>query len=142
MPMQHLRGTAARWTAVNPVLADGQIGVERDTGQAKVGDGTSRWTALDYIGNPTGDAEFPPHTHVIADITDLGYATTDTPGLVELAADGEDGEGLALQASDQRLVTVQDLQRKYLLLLKHIVVLGFDPPPGLEDDLELALSTE
>ena len=42
------RDTAANWTAVNPVLADGEIGYETDTKQAKVGNGSSAWSALEY----------------------------------------------------------------------------------------------
>jgi len=141
-PLQLRRGTAARWLAVNPVLEAGRPGVETDTGQMKVGDGTRKWTELDYVGfGVSGDSE-ALHTHVIADITDLMLATTETAGLVELAEDGESAAGLALQASDQRLVTIETLHRSYLLLLKHIVVLGLPPPVGLEDDVPLALAME
>lgn len=41
--------TAENWIANNPVLLDGEIGVEKDTGLLKVGNGTSAWTALEYI---------------------------------------------------------------------------------------------
>ena len=50
------RDTAANWTAANPVLAAGEIGYETDTKQAKVGNGSSAWTALEYAPwnrNPT-----------------------------------------------------------------------------------------
>ena len=47
---QHRRGTAAEWTAKNPVLLEGEIGVEvGNPDRIKVGDGTSSWTALDYV---------------------------------------------------------------------------------------------
>lgn len=42
------RDTAANWSTANPVLAAGEIGYETDTKQAKVGDGTSNWSALEY----------------------------------------------------------------------------------------------
>lgn len=42
------RGTAAAWTAANPVLGFGEIGVETDTRRFKVGDGTLTWSALSY----------------------------------------------------------------------------------------------
>jgi hypothetical protein len=48
-----LRGTAARWTTVNPVLLAGQEGYEKDTGRRKVGDGVTAWTALPYHGAST-----------------------------------------------------------------------------------------
>ncbi len=48
--------TAANWSFNNPILEAGQIGVESDvrngvqtgTAQAKMGDGVTRWDALDY----------------------------------------------------------------------------------------------
>ena len=43
--------TAANWTSTNPILAQGEFGVESDTERAKIGDGTSTWTALSYINN-------------------------------------------------------------------------------------------
>jgi hypothetical protein len=56
--IQHRRGTAAEWTAANPTLATGEIGLEVDTGQFKVGDATTPWTGLAYGGldGPAGPA--------------------------------------------------------------------------------------
>jgi len=48
--IQLRRDTAANWTAANPVLADGEIGIERDTDQFKVGDGVTTWSVLAYGG--------------------------------------------------------------------------------------------
>jgi hypothetical protein len=42
------RDTAANWTAANPVLLAGEVGYETDTKQAKVGNGSSAWSALEY----------------------------------------------------------------------------------------------
>lgn len=44
--MQQLRGLAADWTAENPTLLDGEIGVESDTGRWKLGPGA--WNSLTY----------------------------------------------------------------------------------------------
>ena len=41
-------GTAAEWTAANPVLLVGEIGVETDTRRYKIGDGTTAWAGLSY----------------------------------------------------------------------------------------------
>ena len=43
------RDTAANWQSVNPVLAQGELGVETDTGKAKLGDGTTAWNDLAYF---------------------------------------------------------------------------------------------
>ncbi len=42
------RDTAANWTSVNPTLAQGEVGVETDTGQIKIGDGATAWASLSY----------------------------------------------------------------------------------------------
>lgn len=42
--------TAARWTAVNPILQLGEIGYETDTNKLKVGDGVTEWNDLGYVG--------------------------------------------------------------------------------------------
>lgn len=42
------RDTAAGWTAANPVLLLGELGIETDTRRFKVGDGTTGWAALSY----------------------------------------------------------------------------------------------
>lgn len=55
--IQHRRGTAADWSASNPVLAAGEFGVETDTLKFKVGNGSLTWNSLPYSQGssaPTG----------------------------------------------------------------------------------------
>ena len=40
--------TAANWTAANPVLAQGEMGLETDTRLFKIGDGVQTWSQLSY----------------------------------------------------------------------------------------------
>ena len=47
--IQLRRGTAAQWTSANTLLAQGEIGLEYDTGKIKVGDGTLAWNSLAYF---------------------------------------------------------------------------------------------
>lgn len=42
--------TAANWTAANPILAVGEMGVETDTDLFKLGDGATAWNSLGYGG--------------------------------------------------------------------------------------------
>ena len=42
------RDTASGWTTANPVLLLGEVGIETDTRNFKVGNGSSGWTALQY----------------------------------------------------------------------------------------------
>lgn len=46
--IQIRRDSAANWTSNNPVLASGEIGFETDTGNIKIGDGSTAWTSLSY----------------------------------------------------------------------------------------------
>ena len=56
---QFRRGTAAQWTAANPTLADGEIGIETDSNPRlfKVGDGLTSWASLPYGGLKGLDGE-------------------------------------------------------------------------------------
>lgn len=40
--------TAANWTAANPILAQGEMGLETDTRLFKIGDGIKTWSLLAY----------------------------------------------------------------------------------------------
>ena len=42
--------TASNWTTNNPVLLAGEIGIESDTNKLKIGDGTTTWNSLSYVG--------------------------------------------------------------------------------------------
>ena len=49
--IKHRRGNVEDWALVNPILAEGEIGVELDTRRFKIGDGTSTWSQLPYFSN-------------------------------------------------------------------------------------------
>lgn len=53
--IQLKHGLAASWTKKNPVLLAGEIGIETDTLKMKVGDGTSNWSDLGYLGADAND---------------------------------------------------------------------------------------
>ena len=61
--VQFRRDTKARWTEVNPVLMEGEIGLEIDTNNIKMGDGVHAWNELEYgvgienITSERGDSE-------------------------------------------------------------------------------------
>ena len=42
------RMTSSAFTASNPTLEDGSLGIETDTGNIKIGDGTTAWNSLAY----------------------------------------------------------------------------------------------
>ena len=46
--IQLRRDTATNWTSANPILAQGEMGVEINTRKLKIGDGTTAWNSLSY----------------------------------------------------------------------------------------------
>ena len=81
--IQLKHGLAASWTEKNPVLLAGEMGIETDTLKMKVGDGTSNWSALGYLG---ADAN---------DILDIINENRDSCTIVEVAKGQSDTEALA-----------------------------------------------
>ena len=51
--IQLRRGTSAQWAAANPVLAAGEPGVDLDTGEQRIGDGTTPWADLTAVPDPS-----------------------------------------------------------------------------------------
>lgn len=71
------RDTAANWTSVNPTLAEGEVGIETDTNQQKIGDGVTAWNELPYLINyDSFDApivDYVAQTSTTWDETKLNY---------------------------------------------------------------------
>lgn len=67
--LQIRRGTASAWTAANPTLSQGEMGIETDTRKLKIGDGSTAWTALAYA--------FAAPNFYIATTQPAGLATGD-----------------------------------------------------------------
>jgi len=65
--IQWRRGTAAAWTAANPVLSEGTPGFESDTGKFKVGDGVKDWKTLAYQGDVAGGVAAGAVTTTVVD---------------------------------------------------------------------------
>ena len=47
---QFRRDVASSWSSANPVLLSGELGLESDTNQFKIGDGVTSWNSLPYGG--------------------------------------------------------------------------------------------
>ena len=74
--IQLRRGTAAEWASVNPVLAQGEPGVETDTGKQKFGNGVAAWASLPYASaGPQGIPGVADDASVAAIIEDSGSET-------------------------------------------------------------------
>lgn len=51
MKIQLRNDTTSNWESYNPILAPGEIGVDTSLGKIKVGDGSTSWLNLPYIGS-------------------------------------------------------------------------------------------
>ena len=48
--IQLRRGTAAEWSAEDPVLEEGELGYDSTNNTIKVGDGETAWSSLTEVG--------------------------------------------------------------------------------------------
>ena len=78
--LQFRRDTEANWTTSNPILASGEIGINTDTYQFKIGDGIKTWSLLPYGGilGPTGPGGFSNAGTGFTGSTGLAGATGST----------------------------------------------------------------
>lgn len=51
--IQFRRGTASQWSSTNPVLSSGELGYETDTGNFKIGNGSTAWNSLSVLNGIT-----------------------------------------------------------------------------------------
>ena len=105
--IQIRRDTSSNWTSNNPILLQGEFGYELNTGYAKIGDGQTAWTALDYFGGtgptgPTGSTGVTGSTgfgvpmggssgQFLIKSSDTDYDTTWTASLVSDVPPGSSG---------------------------------------------------
>jgi hypothetical protein len=94
LKIQLRRDIAANWTANNPLLLNGEVGIETDTLKFKVGNGTQRWNALSSYALKPGEPN--------------GVATLDSLGKVPLSQlpDQVSLDAEALQAIQNALSTI------------------------------------
>lgn len=105
--IQLRRGTAAEWTAANPILAAGEPGAELDTGLQKVGNGVDPWVSLPYTAaeGPEGPQGIP--------------GVADDASVKALVEDPESETATALSAT---YVTFVDSVTGLPLVDKHVII--------------------
>lgn len=107
--IQLRRGTSSIWASKNPILLDGEIGIETNTNKIKIGNGLSLWNDLAYFSKDAAsttsagiielatDAEVQTGTDTTRAVTPAGLssrtATETRSGVVELATDAETQTG-------------------------------------------------
>ena len=101
--IQVRRGTASEWTAANPTLAAGEMGVETDTRKIKVGTGSTAWTSLSYIA-----ADSPAISEIAQDAID--QALSMGSGLTKSYNDGTNTISLGIDSTVVALKSYVDDQ--------------------------------
>ena len=89
--IQLRRDTEANWTAADPILAEGEVGFETDTGRLKVGNGLDAWSALSYF-SAAGAVAWGAITGTLSAQTDLQAALDDKANAADLAAVATSGD--------------------------------------------------
>lgn len=54
----HRYNEANFWAVENPILGEGELGIESDTGLSKIGDGKTTWNQLKYCGARDEDQKY------------------------------------------------------------------------------------
>lgn len=124
--IQLRRGTITEWTDANPMLAQGEFGLEWDpdleTWQAKIGDGTNLWADLPYWGGSGGGGiSGNPGDFVIVNID--GDAIESTPLFNWDWAD-------TIQAKIQNFRVYSDTGPAYLRVVSDVSPAGFEFTPS------------
>jgi len=105
--IQLRRDTAANWTSVDPVLAQGEPGLETDTGKIKYGDGVSAWSALPYFAGDGGSAyTLPVATDAVLGGVKIGSGVSVAgDGTISVAPQPGTGTDLSYTAATRELAS-------------------------------------
>jgi hypothetical protein len=97
--IQFRRGTSAEWAAANPILAQGEIGIDLDVNRFKVGTGLTSWNYLNYtavfdvvVQSPTAPIVYPTFANA-SGTTNIGIASTGSTSVVYIPSSGNLGIG-------------------------------------------------
>lgn len=97
--IQFRRGTAAEWAAANPILAQGELGLNLDGNRLKIGTGLTSWNYLDYtavfdvvVQSPTAPIVYPTFANA-SGTTNIGIASTGSTSVVYIPSSGNLGIG-------------------------------------------------
>ena len=111
--IQFRRGTAAQWSSTNPVLSAGELGYETDTGNFKIGNGSTAWNALLVLNGITADstATFTNKTisadnNTISGVAASSFVVSNSSGYIDgSAAQKAIPTGTVVGTSDSQTLT-------------------------------------
>ena len=117
--IQIRRDTTANWTASNPILSQGELGLDTTLNKMKIGNGTSHWSALGFFVGDIGPQGPAGDSHLSELVNGTAVVSLDANGDLILADNGgivfdrnntsirvgmgfhiASGEGISLEAID------------------------------------------
>ena len=92
--IQLRRDSAAHWTATNPILAEGELCIELDSGKMKIGDGINHWNDLPYFtGGVSTDKNYVHDQAVSSDTWVVTHNMGKFPAVTVVDSAGTEVEG-------------------------------------------------
>lgn len=73
------RGTSDKWSQLNPILGDGEIGIDQTTKLFKIGDGLTPWNELAYaiLKGEDGEDGWAPRETALVTTTSLSHGSSE-----------------------------------------------------------------
>ena len=97
--IQFRRGTSAEWSSANPILAQGELGIDLDVNRFKIGTGVTSWNSLNYtavfdvvIQSPDAPIVYPTFANA-SGVSAIGIASTGSTSVVYIPSSGNFGIG-------------------------------------------------
>ena len=97
--IQFRRGTTAEWASADPILAQGELGLNLDGNRFKIGTGLTSWNYLDYtavfdvvIQSPTAPITYPTFANA-SGVSAIGISTSGSTSVVYIPSTGNLGIG-------------------------------------------------
>ena len=114
--IQLRRDISTNWISNNPILAEGEIGIETDTNKLKIGNGISTWNILNYYG-----ATLSKHSELTLDDgtnphgttkSDIGLSNVDNTSDIDKPISTSTQNALDLKLDK---VTTSGVERAYII---------------------------
>lgn len=109
--IQIRRDTSSNWSSVDPVLSQGEIGYETDTGKLKIGDGSTTYSGLGYYRTSTDEEIQDVAGGMFSGNTETFITGTyqDADGTIDLVVPVKDEDTMSSN-SDTHLATQQSVK--------------------------------
>ncbi len=86
--IQLRRDTATNWTTNDPVLANGEIGIDTTVSKFKIGDGSTTWNSLSFVSGTSDNTAI--HDNVAGEINAITEKVTPVDADLLIIEDSED----------------------------------------------------